>query len=165
MSLIHSGVGRLEELPRWFWHAPQLRTFGCNSLKMGIPETSTVPWARLCTQQAFNTCLLNLPANAGDTGLIPGSGRSHVEGKDNSLQYSCLGNPHGLRSLAGYSPQDRRVGHDIATKQQYSPHLELREFIQHFPWSSCSSFNDLFAPGQPVLKEFDLTGEEWGSSF
>ena len=34
----------------------------------------------------------NLPANAGDTGLIPGSGRSPGEGKGNPLQYSCLGN-------------------------------------------------------------------------
>ena len=35
----------------------------------------------------------NPPANAGDTGLIPGSGRSPREGKGNPLQYSCLGNP------------------------------------------------------------------------
>ena len=35
----------------------------------------------------------NLPANAGDVGSIPGSGRSPGEGNDNPLQYSCLGNP------------------------------------------------------------------------
>ena len=35
----------------------------------------------------------NLPANAGDTGLIPGSGRSSGVGNGNPLQYSCLGNP------------------------------------------------------------------------
>ena len=35
----------------------------------------------------------NLPTNAGNTGLIPGSGRYHGEGNDNPLQYSCLGNP------------------------------------------------------------------------
>ena len=35
----------------------------------------------------------NPPANAGDTGLIPGSGRSSGEGIDNPLRYSCLGNP------------------------------------------------------------------------
>ena len=33
------------------------------------------------------------PANAGDTGSIPGSGRSPGEGNGNPLQYSCLGNP------------------------------------------------------------------------
>ena len=42
--------------------------------------------------------------NAGDLGLIPGSGRSPGGGHDNSLQYSRLENPHGQRSLAGYSP-------------------------------------------------------------
>ena len=35
----------------------------------------------------------NLPANAGDTGSIPGSGRSPGEGNGNPLQYSCLENP------------------------------------------------------------------------
>ena len=34
----------------------------------------------------------NLPANAGDTGSIPGSGKSPGEGNGNPLQYSCLGN-------------------------------------------------------------------------
>ena len=35
----------------------------------------------------------NLPANAGDVGLIPGLGRSPGEENGNPLQYSCLGNP------------------------------------------------------------------------
>ena len=35
----------------------------------------------------------NPPANAGDAGLIPASGRSPGVGNDNPLQYSCLGNP------------------------------------------------------------------------
>ena len=38
----------------------------------------------------------NLPAitgDAGDVGLIPGSGRSLRAGDGNPLQYSCLGNP------------------------------------------------------------------------
>ena len=35
----------------------------------------------------------NLPANAGDTGLIPGFGRSPEGGNGNTLQYSCLENP------------------------------------------------------------------------
>ena len=34
----------------------------------------------------------NSPANAGDVGLISGSGRSPGEGNSNPLQYSCLGN-------------------------------------------------------------------------
>ena len=35
----------------------------------------------------------NLPANAGDSGSIPGLGRSHGEGNGNPLQYSCQDNP------------------------------------------------------------------------
>ena len=47
----------------------------------------------------------NLPAKAGDSDLILGSRRSSGEGTSNPL--------------AGYSPSGRkRVGHDLATKQQ-----------------------------------------------
>ena len=35
----------------------------------------------------------NLPANAGDEGLNPGSGRSPRGGNSNRLKYSCLKNP------------------------------------------------------------------------
>ena len=35
----------------------------------------------------------NLPANAGDTGSIPGLGRSPGGGHGNPLQHSCLENP------------------------------------------------------------------------
>ena len=42
--------------------------------------------------------------NGQDLGSIPGLGRSLGGGYRNPLQYSCLGNPHGQRSLAGYSP-------------------------------------------------------------
>ena len=41
--------------------------------------------------------------NAGDLGLIPGLGRSPGGGHGNPFQYSRLENPHGQRSLAGYS--------------------------------------------------------------
>ena len=50
----------------------------------------------------------NLPVNAGDirdTGSNSGSGRSPGEGKDNPLQYSCLGNPMDRGAWKeGYSP-------------------------------------------------------------
>ena len=47
------------------------------------------------------------PATSGDTrdkGSIPESGRSPGGGHSNPLQYPCLENPHGQRSLVGYSP-------------------------------------------------------------
>ena len=37
----------------------------------------------------------NLPANAGDVGSVPGSGRSPGGGHGNPLPYSCLENPMG----------------------------------------------------------------------
>ena len=42
--------------------------------------------------QEHGSVVNNLPANAGDTGSIPGSGKSPGEGNGNPLQYSCLGN-------------------------------------------------------------------------
>ena len=39
------------------------------------------------------TLIKNLPANAGDAGSIPESGRSLGEGDDSPLQYSCWENP------------------------------------------------------------------------
>ena len=53
-----------------------------------------LPWA---SQVAL--VVKNMPANAGDSGLISGLGRSPGGGNDNPLQYSCLGNPTGQRSL------------------------------------------------------------------
>ena len=35
----------------------------------------------------------NPPANEGDLGSIPGSGKSPGEGNGNPLHYSCMGNP------------------------------------------------------------------------
>ena len=46
--------------------------------------------------------------NVGDLGLIPGLGRSSEGGHGTPLQYSCLENPHGQRSLMGYSSWGRK---------------------------------------------------------
>ena len=57
------------------------------------------------------------PAKAGGAGSIPGSGRSPGEGNGNPLQYSCLENPHGQRSLVGYSPWGHKgVRNDSVSK-------------------------------------------------
>ena len=45
---------------------------------------------------------------SGDAGSIPGSGRSPGGGHGHPLQYSCLENPHGQRSLVGYSPRGHK---------------------------------------------------------
>ena len=46
----------------------------------------------------------NPPANAGDMGSIPGSGRSSGEGDGNTTPGFLPGESHGQRSLAGYRP-------------------------------------------------------------
>ena len=52
------------------------------------PPIQTSTWA-------FQVVLVlkNPPTNAGDSCLIPGSGRSPGEGNGNLLRYFCLGNP------------------------------------------------------------------------
>ena len=42
--------------------------------------------------------------NVEDLGSIPGLGRFPGGQHGNPLQYSCLENSHGQRSLVGYSP-------------------------------------------------------------
>ena len=49
--------------------------------------------------------------NVEDPGSIPELGRSPGGGHGNPLQYSCLENPHGQRSQAGYSPRGRKELH------------------------------------------------------
>ena len=46
--------------------------------------------------------------NAGVPGSIPGLGRSHGEGNDNPLQYSCLENPMDRGSSWANSPMGHK---------------------------------------------------------
>ena len=58
--------------------------------------------------------------NSGDSGLIPGLGRSPGEGRDYPLQYSCLENRHGQRSLVGYNPwghKESDMTEELSTSQ------------------------------------------------
>ena len=62
--------------------------------------------------------------NVGDMGSIPGLGWFHGEENGNPLQYSYLKNPMNRGAWqATYSPWGlKRVGHDLATKQQLLAH-------------------------------------------
>ena len=68
-----------------------------------------IPWKR---DRLHTPVVLGFPGgpdskestcNVGDLGSIPGSGRSPGGEHGNPLQYFCLENPHGQKSLAGYS--------------------------------------------------------------
>ena len=50
----------------------------------------------------------NLPANAGDSGSVPGSRRAPGGGHGNPLQDSCLGNPTDRGAWRRYSPWSRK---------------------------------------------------------
>ena len=61
----------------------------------------------------------NPPANAGDMGSIPRSGRSLGEGNGNPRQCSCLGNPMDRGAWwATVHRVPKTVRHNLATKQQ-----------------------------------------------
>ena len=64
------------------------------------------------------TVVKNLPANAGNMGSIPGSGRSHGEGNGNPLQYSSLGNPMDGGAWQATVHEIVKVRHHLATKRQ-----------------------------------------------
>ena len=59
------------------------------------------------------------PANPGDRGRIPGSGRSPGGGHGKPLQYSYVENPMDSGAQSPQSIGSQRVGHNSVTKQQY----------------------------------------------
>ena len=71
-------------------------------MKVGFPGVSAVR---------------NLPANAGDMGLIPRLGRSPGEGNINPFQYSLLENPMDRSAWWATAHMVTGVGHDLATRQ------------------------------------------------
>ena len=82
----------------------------------GLKESNTTEWlsAQHVIWEGFlgGSVVKNPPANTGDAGSIPGSGRSHGKRNGNPLQYSCLGN---VMDKGDYSPR----GHNLANKQQF----------------------------------------------
>ena len=62
--------------------------------------------------------------SAGNPCSIPGLERSPEEGHGYPLQYSCLENPHGQRSLAGYSPWGHK---ELDMTEQLSTHTWFKE--------------------------------------
>ena len=96
---------------------PQInRGVGCWQMPLGTPfhqMEQKSSWIPCSLNNGLPKMSMGFPAgsdgkeaacNAGDLGLIPGSGRSPGEGNGNPLQYSCLENsidrePGGLQSM------------------------------------------------------------------
>ena len=60
----------------------------------------------------------NLPANAENINLIPGSGRSTGEGNGNTLQYFGLENPTDRGAWCATVHGIPKIRHNLATQQQ-----------------------------------------------
>ena len=118
--------------------------------------------------------------NAGDLGLIPGLGKSHGGGHGNSLQYSCLENPHGQRSLAGYSPWGHkesdmtewlstynqlwkgewRITQDVLIDSEFTTMLKLIHFSTPLglPWINICHNGYNFKRQRGVLQKYGQIG-------
>ena len=72
----------------------------------------------------------NPPANAGDVGSSPGSGRSPGERNGNPLQCSCLGNP--MDRGAWRATVHRVSGHELVTRQQQVRIINNNEVYNKF---------------------------------
>ena len=68
--------------------------------------------------------------SAGALGSIPGLGRSPGGGHGNSLQHSCLKNPHGQRSLVGCTPWGCKES-DTTEQLHFVTHYYLVEEVLH----------------------------------
>ena len=79
----------------WILPIVSLKPSSTNRRKDRLP--SLVSWVSGGSDGKGSACIV------GDLGSIPGLGRSPGGGHGNPLQYSCLENPHGERSLADYS--------------------------------------------------------------
>ena len=96
--------------------------------------------------------------NVRNLGLITGMGRSLGVGHGNPLRYSCLENPHGQRSLAGYSPWCHKES-DMTKRTHtyllwfcylfsfslfpcvlYAFFSVIFRFLSHFPLYTCNNF-------------------------
>ena len=72
----------------------------------------------------------NPPAMGETQGSIPGLGRSPEGGHGNLLQYSCLDNPHGQRSLEGCSPWGHKEL-DTTERLSTAQHIKHLDYLGH----------------------------------
>ena len=88
-------------------------------------------WASLAVQMVKNPT-----RNAGEPDLIPELGTSPRGGHGNPLQYSCLENPHGQRSLVGYSPESDMTER-LSTAQHQPILTQLHQTLKTITTALC----------------------------
>ena len=101
----------------FFWRSPVSLTISvCTERQLWGEASAAVSWFQVtvCDSGFWGQPTQTYSAGtestsiAGDPSWIPGSGRSPGGGHGNPLEYSCLENPHGQRSLADGSPRGHK---------------------------------------------------------
>ena len=107
-----------------------------SALSIIVKQNSSSHWIVI---QGFlgGSAVRNSPENAGDRGLIPGSGRSPREGNGNPIQFSCLGNLMDRRAW-------QAIEHGVAKRDS----VQFSSAVQSCP-TLCNSM-DHSMPGLPV---------------
>ena len=91
-------------------------------LKLPLGKACSLPWVPRFGHQVWSwgfpgsSDSKEFTCRVGDLSSIPGLGRFPRGEHGYPLQYSCLENPHGQKSLVGYSAWSHRVGHIWPTK-------------------------------------------------
>ena len=85
-------------MDRGAWRATVLLLLSFNPMDRSTPHLPVFTISRnllklMCVDFPHSSVGRESACDAGDPGLIPGSGRSSGEGNGNPLQYSCLENP------------------------------------------------------------------------
>ena len=94
----------------WSLLALESLVMAIHHFKMKTKASLMVQWLSICLtmQEGFpgGASGQESACNAADMGSTPGSGRSPGGGHGDPVQSSCLENPHGQRSMVGYSLQN-----------------------------------------------------------
>ena len=106
-------AGRVRLLCRRPWFDPWVEKIPWRRDRLPIPVFMDFPGGSDGKQSS---------CNVGNLGSIPGLGRSPGGGHGNSLQYSCLENPHGQRTGRLQSMGLQRVRHDFCIRKHPSQH-------------------------------------------
>ena len=119
------------------------------SFSMGSSQARNQTRVSCIAGRFFTSWATRQACNAGDPGLIPGSGKAPGEGNDNPLQCSCLQNPMDRGAWQATVHRILRVTLGLATKPPPPGAKYLRLF----------SLNILLSPSwNRVLSKWDSCG-------
>ena len=119
--------------------------FQVNLLSPGVESRSLA----LLTVPPAGTYDKESACNAGDLGSMPGLGRTPWKRYSNPFQYSCLENPHGQRSLEGYSPwghKESDIIEQLSSSQHTHTHIHMiyTHYIYTIVWNNAINEIKLF---------------------